>query len=153
MAVAEVLHLHPEPCSWVMEHTRLVNAMPWHWLLTLVLATLVQFVVGGTFYRSAWSGLKHGSSNMSVLVVLGTTAAYLYSCISMVGAVGGIGIKRLFMPDGLTVGHTLMFSCAQLLAATDASYMGMVYFDSSMMIITFVCAGEPQPLRVNTLHT
>ena len=30
----------------------------------------------------------------------------------------------------------------QVLAATDASYMGMVYFDSSMMIITFVCAGE-----------
>ena len=48
-----------------MDHTLLINAMPWHWLLTLVLATLVQFHVGGTFYRSAWSGLKHGSANMS----------------------------------------------------------------------------------------
>ena len=71
--------------SWVHDHTLLVNALPWHWLVTLLLASAVQFYVGGTFYRSAWSGLKHGSSNMSVLVVLGTSAAFIYSCISMVG--------------------------------------------------------------------
>ena len=38
-----------------------------------------------TYDRSAWSGLRHGSANMSVLVVLGTSAAYLYSVMSMVG--------------------------------------------------------------------
>ncbi|GAX75729.1 hypothetical protein CEUSTIGMA_g3172.t1 [Chlamydomonas eustigma] len=98
--------------SWLNNHTLILNALPWHWVAALALATLVQFNVGWTFYRSAWSGLKHGSANMSVLVVLGTSSAYLYSCISMV------------------------------IAAQEKAYHGHVYFDSSMLIITFVCAGK-----------
>lgn len=44
----------------------------------------LQVFVGGTFYRSAWLGLRHGTANMSVLVVVGTTAAFAFSLISMV---------------------------------------------------------------------
>jgi Cu+-exporting ATPase len=40
----------------------------------------VQFWAGGRFYRGAWSALRSGGSNMDVLVVLGTSAAYLMSC-------------------------------------------------------------------------
>ena len=43
------------------------------------LATLVQVVAGGRFYRGAWRQLKVGSSNMDTLVALGSTTAYLYS--------------------------------------------------------------------------
>jgi Cu+-exporting ATPase len=87
----------------VQDHTLLINALPWHWLVALVLATLVQFHVGWTFYRSAWSGLRHGSANMSVLVVLGTSAAYLYSAISIV-SVGEGGCVSAILPDDVSSG-------------------------------------------------
>ena len=45
-----------------------------------LLATPVQFWAGRRFYTGAWSALKSGSSNMDVLVVLGTSAAYFMSC-------------------------------------------------------------------------
>ncbi|MBP2645615.1 MAG: ZntA [Firmicutes bacterium] len=45
----------------------------------LVLATPVQFVAGYQFYRDAFLSLKSGGANMSVLVALGTSAAYLFS--------------------------------------------------------------------------
>ncbi len=46
-----------------------------------VLSTPIQFVIGWPFYRNAWSAVRIGAANMDVLVVLGTTAAYLYSAI------------------------------------------------------------------------
>ncbi|MBO5244952.1 MAG: heavy metal translocating P-type ATPase, partial [Selenomonadales bacterium] len=48
-------------------------------IVHLLLATPVQFISGAYFYRDAWSALRGGGANMSVLVVLGTTAAYLFS--------------------------------------------------------------------------
>jgi Cu+-exporting ATPase len=45
-----------------------------------LLATPVQFWAGARFYSGAWSALKSGSSNMDVLVALGTSAAYFMSC-------------------------------------------------------------------------
>jgi len=49
---------------------------PW---FQLALATPVQFVAGWPFYRASYYALRGGSSNMSVLVALGTSAAYFYS--------------------------------------------------------------------------
>jgi P-type Cu+ transporter len=46
-----------------------------------VLSTPIQFVIAWPFYRNAWSAIRIGAANMDVLVVLGTTAAYLYSMI------------------------------------------------------------------------
>jgi Cu+-exporting ATPase len=45
----------------------------------LLLVTPVQFVIGARFYRAAGSAIRAGSGNMDVLIVLGTTTAYLYS--------------------------------------------------------------------------
>ncbi|WP_425807331.1 heavy metal translocating P-type ATPase [Desulfitobacterium sp. Sab5] len=47
-----------------------------------VLATVVQFTAGWTFYRGAYHALKNRSANMDVLVALGTTAAYTYSVMT-----------------------------------------------------------------------
>lgn len=49
---------------------------PWFQLL---LATIVQFVIGLPFYIGAYHAIREKIANMDVLVVLGTTAAYLYS--------------------------------------------------------------------------
>lgn len=46
-----------------------------------VLSTPIQFVIGWSFYRNAWAAVRIGAANMDVLVVLGTTAAYLYSML------------------------------------------------------------------------
>ena len=45
----------------------------------VLLATPIQFVLGARFYRSAYTALRGGGANMDVLVVMGTTAAYVYS--------------------------------------------------------------------------
>ena len=52
----------------------------WQWLL----ATPVQLWVAWPFYRGAWHALRLGTSNMDVLVSLGTLSAYLYSVGVMV---------------------------------------------------------------------
>ena len=48
----------------------------------LILATIVQFTAGWTFYRGAYHSLKNRSANMDVLVALGITAAYGYSVMT-----------------------------------------------------------------------
>jgi P-type Cu+ transporter len=63
------------------------------WLILLLLATPVQFWAGGQFYSNAWASIKHGSTNMNTLVVVGTSAAYGYSAVlalfpSLLGAQG-----------------------------------------------------------------
>lgn len=45
----------------------------------LALATPIQFVAGAQFYKDAYYALKNKSANMSVLVALGTSAAYFFS--------------------------------------------------------------------------
>ncbi|HEY0828287.1 MAG TPA: copper-translocating P-type ATPase, partial [Bacilli bacterium] len=54
-----------------------------HPYIALVLATVVQFYVGWRFYRGAYKALRGGSANMDVLVVMGTSAAYFYSLVSV----------------------------------------------------------------------
>lgn len=55
--------------------TWMPNGLQW------LLATPVQFMSGARFYRGAWRALKSGGANMDVLVVLGTSMAYLYSTV------------------------------------------------------------------------
>jgi Cu+-exporting ATPase len=45
----------------------------------LIQATIVQVWAGGVFYRTAWAAARHGGTNMSTLVAIGTSAAYGYS--------------------------------------------------------------------------
>lgn len=83
---------------------------PW---LQLILASPVQFIIGAKFYKSAWSAIKSRSGNMELLVVLGTSAAYLLSCYLL--------IKNLHNPH---------FSHIHL------------YFESSAVVITLVLFGK-----------
>jgi Cu+-exporting ATPase len=47
------------------------------------LATAVQLLLGAEFYRSALSAIRHGATNMDVLIALGATTAYIYSIVLM----------------------------------------------------------------------
>ncbi|MBM7855305.1 Cu+-exporting ATPase [Desulfohalotomaculum tongense] len=63
---------------------RLHGLMPlviFHPKAQFVFASVVQFIPGWYFYRDAYKSIKGGSANMSVLVALGTSAAYLYSVV------------------------------------------------------------------------
>jgi Cu+-exporting ATPase len=86
--------------------------MGWLNLGLLLLATPVQFWAGRRFYRGAWGALKHGQANMNTLVVMGTSAAYLYSAVATL--------------------------TPQLFAAGRAD----VYFDTSALIITLILLGR-----------
>lgn len=57
-------------------HPPMIFMNPW---FQLILATPVQFYAGWQFYVDSWYNLKNKSANMSVLIAIGTTAAYLYS--------------------------------------------------------------------------
>ena len=50
----------------------------------LIAASVVQFVVGRQFYVGAYKSIRLGSSNMDVLIVLGSSAAYFSSlCVTL----------------------------------------------------------------------
>lgn len=69
--------------SWVPVPALFMN--PW---FQLILATPVQFIIGGQFYVGAYKALRNGSANMDVLVALGTSAAYFYSVYLTIQSLG-----------------------------------------------------------------
>ena len=74
-------------------------------LLLIAPATIVQFWAGGRFYGAAWRALRHRSANMSTLVVLGTTSAWLYSTVVALwpGTVTGAGLEPMTYYDSAAV--------------------------------------------------
>jgi len=52
----------------------------WHWIWMAAAAYVVGWP-GRQFYTRAWSAVRHGGTNMDVLVALGTGAAFLYSVV------------------------------------------------------------------------
>ncbi len=55
-----------------------------HSYLQLIIATIVQFGAGYSFYLATYRGLKRVSANMDTLVALGTSAAYFYSLFATI---------------------------------------------------------------------
>ncbi|PLT35143.1 heavy metal translocating P-type ATPase [Bacillus sp. V5-8f] len=58
---------------------------PW---VQLALAAPVQFIIGRQFYVGAYKALRNKSSNMDVLVALGTSAAFFYSLYQSILSIG-----------------------------------------------------------------
>jgi Cu+-exporting ATPase len=82
-------------------------------VICLLLTIPVQFGVGKRFYISAWKSLKHGSPTMDVLVVIGTSTAFFFSVAAM--------LVSILIPPHTRPGTV---------------------FDTSSMLITFVCMGR-----------
>ncbi|MGQ9689100.1 MAG: heavy metal translocating P-type ATPase [Desulfobaccales bacterium] len=85
----------------------------WHGALFL-LTTPVLFYGGASFFSGALKAARHGAATMDTLVALGTSAAYLYST------------WVAFFPETVAA----------------AGQTPAVYFDTTVMIITFILLGR-----------
>lgn len=85
--------------------------------LKWVLVSLVQFVVGKRFYIAAGRALRNGSTNMDVLVALGTSAAYFYSvCALLYGAITGFWSPTYFETSSMLITFVLLGKYLESLA-------------------------------------
>lgn len=90
--------------------------MPYAGIVSLILATPVQFWLGAGFYKGFWSSLKMGTFSMDSLITIGTSTAYLYSLYNLVA-------------HGIATG-TLIGEIRNL------------YFEVAALLITFVLLGK-----------
>jgi len=108
-------------------------ALPWLYAidpqaLTYALLATTLFVMGWAgrhFYTRAWSGLKHGTADMSTLIAVGTGAAFLYSLAATL-------VPGWFVADG---------------ARAD------VYYEAVIIIIALVLLGNAMEARAKTQTT
>ncbi len=74
---------------------------PWVNWLFWALATPVQFYTGWDYYTGGFKSLRNRSANMDVLVAMGSSVAYLYSCAVLVGP--GLGQHVYFETSALII--------------------------------------------------
>lgn len=81
------------------------------------LVSVVQFFVGKRFYVAAGKALRRGSTNMDVLVALGTSASYFYSvCALFYGAVTGFWSPTYFETSAMLITFVLLGKYLESLA-------------------------------------
>ncbi|KAF3450042.1 hypothetical protein FNV43_RR06121 [Rhamnella rubrinervis] len=85
--------------------------------LKWVLVSLVQFVVGKRFYIAAGRALRNRSTNMDVLVALGTSASYFYSVYALLyGALTGFWSPTYFETSAMLITFVLLGKYLECLA-------------------------------------
>ncbi|KAL6992138.1 serine/threonine protein kinase Ran1 [Sarracenia purpurea var. burkii] len=85
--------------------------------LKWTLVSVIQFVVGKRFYVAAGRALRNGSTNMDVLVALGTSASYFYSvCALLYGAVTGFWSPTYFETSAMLITFVLLGKYLETLA-------------------------------------
>ncbi|XP_057415885.1 copper-transporting ATPase RAN1-like [Lotus japonicus] len=85
--------------------------------LKWALVSLIQFVIGKRFYIAAFRALRNGSTNMDVLVALGTTASYVYSvCALLYGAATGFWSPTYFETSAMLITFVLLGKYLECLA-------------------------------------
>ncbi len=108
-------------------------------IVCLALTIPVQFGIGLRFYRTSWKAVKHGSATMDVLIVIGTTASWVFSVFSMVA--------RLFCVDALPQATSAASVMARAMGSMPMAAPGQctkpaTFFDTSTMLFTFVSFGR-----------
>ena len=93
--------------------------------LLLILATPVQFWGGKQFYHGAWGALKHGTSNMNTLIVVGTSVAYFYSAAVTFGRgfapLGGLELATFYDTSSAIIALVLVGKYLEASAKRKAS--------------------------------
>lgn len=93
---------------------------PYVGIVSLILATPVQFIIGAGFYKGMWSSLRMKTFNMDSLIAIGTTTAYVYSFIN----------------------YVLFVSASGSLIGLGGAKIPELYFETSAFLITFVLLGK-----------
>ena len=71
----------------------------WANIFMLILATPVQFYVGWQYYVGAFKSLRNRAANMDVLIAMGSSVAYFYSILVMLGFFPG----HLYLETSATI--------------------------------------------------
>ena len=101
-------HLFPAIHHWING----VVGMQDSWLIQFVLATLVLAVPGAVFFAKGVPALLRGGPDMNALVVMGTSAAWLFSTVAV--------FRPQWLPDGTIA----------------------VYFEAAAVIVTLILLGR-----------
>eukprot|EP00960_Hanusia_phi_P037823 753136-Hanusia_phi.AAC.5 len=72
------------PSLNIVLSTRVWGAVSLGTMLTWILATPVQFVIAARMYYKAYRTIRSGTPGMEVLIMTGTSAAYIYSVIAVI---------------------------------------------------------------------
>lgn len=97
-----------------------VTLPPYVGLVSFLLATPIQFILGWRFYRGTWSALSMRTFTMDSLIAIGTSVAYAYSAINFISYV-------------LITGSFL---------GLFGEKIPNLYFETSSLLITFVLLGK-----------
>jgi len=95
------------------------TVLPYIGIISLLLATPVQFIIGADFYKGMWAALRMRTFNMDSLIAIGTSTAYFYSLINFL--VYAIPHRSLIGLSGK---------------------IPDLYFETAALLITFVILGK-----------
>ena len=89
-------------------------------IISLILTTPVQFIIGKGFYKGMWAALRMKTFNMDSLIAIGTSVAYFYSVVNYI--VYYLNTKSLIGIGGEKIPE--------------------LYFETAAFLITFVILGK-----------
>ena len=66
-------------------------------------STVIQFVIGWNFYVAAFKAVRNGTTNMDVLIVMGSTSAYIYSMFVTFGNINNILPEHVYFETAAVI--------------------------------------------------
>ncbi len=94
-----------------------MTLMPYMAIISLVIATIIQFTLGLAFYKWTYAALLQKTANMYTLIAIWTTTAYVYSLYSYIN----------------------FFTETWSILWLNGMKIEWIYFEVSALLITFVC--------------
>jgi len=94
--------------------------LPFVGVISLILSTPVQFIIGNSFYKGMISALKMRTFNMDSLIAIGTSVAYFYSLVNFIR----------------------YFALTDSLVGLNGAKIPELYFETAAFLITFVILGK-----------
>ena len=100
--------------------------VPYKGVLSLILSTPVQFIIGADFYKGAWSALRMKTFNMDSLIVIGTSVAYFYSLFNFLAGSGDLYFETAsFLITFVVLGKWLEFKAKGKTSAAISKLMSL----------------------------